>query len=416
MIRRLLKPSLSRSFFLFGARGTGKTFLLREIFAGSSCLWINLLEARQEHIYVTNPDRLSAVIASAKQSLAKQSLNKQALNKQGLSNEGTLNESRSAGLEWIIIDEVQKVPKLLDIVHNEIAKGTAKFALTGSSARKLKRGGANLLAGRAFVFNLFPLTHVELGEEFNLSSALRWGTLPEIYSITSDEEKSLFLDTYINTYLKEEVIAEQLVRNLDPFRRFLEVAAQSNGTIINYRRIGEDIGANEKTVKSYFEIFEDTLIGFRLPPFSRSIRKQQIESPKFYLFDCGVKRALQGLSGVPIGAQAEWGLAFEHFVITEVMRLNSYLRRNYSFSFFASKSGAEIDLVVERPGKRPAFIEIKSSDAVQDRHLNHLKSILDTYKEAEGYCFCNETVSRKVGEISVVPWQDGLREIGLGGG
>lgn len=390
MIRRILNPLLSRSFFLFGARATGKTFLLRELFADKSCLWINLLEARQEHLYATHPDRLSEAIAAARE--------------------------RSAGsLEWVVIDEVQKVPKLLDIVHNEISKGTAKFALTGSSARKLKRGGANLLAGRAFVFNLFPLTHTELDLQFNLSDVLRWGTLPEMYSLSTEQERILFLDTYVNTYLKEEVIAEQLIRNLDPFRRFLEVAAQTNGTIVNYRRIGEDIGANEKTVKSYFEIFEDTLIGFRLPAFSRSIRKQQIASPKFYLFDCGVKRALQGLSGLPLGSHAEFGLAFEHFIITEVMRLNSYYRRNYSLSFLATKSGAEIDLIVERPGTRPVFIEIKSTDAVQDRHLVHLKAMLESYEEAVGYCFCNESVRRKVGNIFVVPWREGFRDIGLSG-
>lgn len=384
MIRRLLNPLTSRSFFLFGARGTGKTCLLRELFKDERCLWINLLEAREEQRYALDPDRLGEVIAGA------------------------------GNIDWVIIDEVQKVPKLLDRVHDEISRGTARFALTGSSARKLKRGGANLLAGRAFVYHLFPFTKRELGKQFELGAALRWGTLPEIMTFTSDEERSLFLDAYVNTYLKEEIVAEQLIRNLDPFRRFLPIAAQTNGTIVNYRKIADDVGANEKTVKSYFDICEDTLVGFRLSPFSRSIRKQQLGAPKFYLFDCGVKRALQGLSGVPLGSSAEIGLAFEHFVITEAMRLNSYLRRNYSFSYLATKSGLEIDLIIERPNERPVLIEIKSTDVVHDRHLTHLRTTIASFPEAIGYCFCNEPIRRRVGDITIVPWWEGLEEVGLG--
>ncbi len=161
----------------------------------------------------------------------------------------------------MFIDEIQKVPKLLNVIHRAIESKefkSPKFAITGSSARKLKRGSANLLAGRAFVNNLYPLTHIEVGDQFNLEDALNWGTLPQIFSFNEEQEKSEFLRSYGLTYLKEEIWNEHLIEDLDPFRIFLEVAAQANGTIVNYLKMAHDVGVNEKTVKRYFEILEET--------------------------------------------------------------------------------------------------------------------------------------------------------------
>ncbi|HCU23477.1 MAG TPA: ATPase, partial [Deltaproteobacteria bacterium] len=195
---------------------------------------------------------------------------------------------------WVVIDEVQKAPPLLDLVHKLIQEKQFKFALTGSSARKLKRGAANLLAGRAFIYHLFPLAAPELQDRFRLEEALKYGTLPEIFSFENASDKSAFLKAYGETYLKEEIITEQIVRNLPPFRRFLDVAAQMNTEVINYSNIAKDIHSDPKTVSGYYDILEDTLLGFRLHAYHRSIRQRQKKAAKFYLFDTGVARTLSG--------------------------------------------------------------------------------------------------------------------------
>jgi predicted AAA+ superfamily ATPase len=200
-----------------------------------------------------------------------------------------------------VIDEVQKAPKLLDQIHYEIEKRQIKFALTGSSARKLRRGGANLLAGRALMNHLYPLTHRELAADFVLQDVLQWGSLPEIFSAPSDLVRQEYLKTYVDSYLKEEILQEQLVRNVVPFRKFLPVAAQMNGKILNFSSMAKDLGVDWSTVKNYYQILEDTWLGFNLPIYHRSLRKQQLKGQKFYLFDLGVQRALERNLKVPVG-------------------------------------------------------------------------------------------------------------------
>ena len=200
MFHRSITIGNKSSFFLFGPRGTGKSTLIRQQLAKFEPLWIDLLQPEQEDLYRLSPQSLGDEIA------------------------------KSVGkIRWVVIDEVQKIPRLLDLVHSLIESTGVLFALTGSSARKLKRGGANLLAGRAFVHHLHPLTHVELGDRFLLDEVLRWGTLPRLFSLQAPEDRTEFLRSYALTYLKEEIQAEQIVRRLDPFRRFLQVAAQTNG-------------------------------------------------------------------------------------------------------------------------------------------------------------------------------------------
>jgi predicted AAA+ superfamily ATPase len=301
----------------------------------------------------------------------------------------------------------------LDIVHRHLQKNkNVRFALTGSSARKLRRGSSNLLAGRAFVYHLFPLTHLELAETFSLKEVLAWGTLPKVYSLKKQEEKSLFLEAYCHTYLKEEIRVEQLVRALNPFRLFLEIAAQMNGQVLNFSKIAEDIGVDSKTVKSYYHILEDTLVGFFLPAFHRSLRKQQITSPKFYLFDCGVKRALERNLDIPLREGTyEFGKAFEHFILTEIVRLNHYQRKNFRLSYFLSKDGVEIDLILDRPGKPLALVEIKSGKNVTPRQLSPLLRISKDIPGAEAICLCREESPRKVGKVAVLPWMEGLERL-----
>ena len=389
MYKRILNILDSNSFFLFGARGTGKTTLIREIFSERDVFWIDLLVPQDEEQYQLHPDALIENI-----------------------------EALPEKPEWVVIDEIQRAPKLLDVVHYLIEQPenrdrAVKFALTGSSARKLKRGGANLLAGRAFTFNLYPLTHQELGDDFDLVSALAWGTLPAAVNASGDQERIAFLRSYTDTYLKEEVVGEQLIRNVVPFRRFLPVAAQSSGTIINYSSIARDIGVDWSTVRNYFEILEDTLLGFQLPAYGRSIRKQQLASPKFYLFDTGVKRAFDKTLTLWPSTGQMIGPLFEHFIICEFFRLNAYRGKDYSFSYLATQGGLEIDLIVERPGMKTALVEIKSSDRVTDEHLKHLKAISADEGDIEAYCFCRERRSRKTGDVLIVPWQEGFQRLGL---
>jgi predicted AAA+ superfamily ATPase len=315
---------------------------------------------------------------------------------------------------WVVIDEVQKVPKLLDVVHSLIESDGTRFALTGSSARKLKRGAVNLLAGRAFVYHLFPFTTGELSASFDLDMALAFGSLPGLLDLHSPDEKADFLRAYALTYLKEEVWGEHLVRNLDPFRAFIEIAAQCNGELINFSRIARDVGVDTKTVQSYFQILEDTLVGYTLEPYHRSVRKRQSQAPRFYLFDTGVCRALSRTLNVPLhpGTYA-YGRAFEHFVIIEALRRNDYLKTDFRFSYLRTKDGAEVDLVIERPGQSTVLVEIKSSTRVDTSDLRHLTAFAQDMPESAAVCLSRESVPRLANGIRILPWEQGLEEIGL---
>lgn len=315
---------------------------------------------------------------------------------------------------WVVIDEVQKVPRLLDVVHSQIESTGARFALTGSSARKLKRGSVNLLAGRAFVYHLFPFTSSELGKSFNLNAALAFGTLPGLQELEADEEKNDFLRAYALTYLKEEVWGEHLIRSLDPFRAFIEIAAQCNGELVNYSRIARDVGVDTKTVQSYFQILEDTLLAFMIEPYHRSVRKRQSQAPRFYLFDTGVCRALGRTLNVPLnpGTYA-YGRAFEHFVVSEILRRNDYLKKDFRFSYLRTKDGAEVDLIIERPGQSTVLLEIKSSTNVDPVDLRHLAAFQSDMHGAEAICLSREPEPRLVNDICITPWEQGIGELGL---
>lgn len=385
MFRRILNPLLTNSFFLFGARGTGKTTLLNQRLPSEETLTIDLLDPDTEDRLSRHPAELSERLAQA-----------------------------PGNIKWIFIDEIQKIPKLLDVVHWEIENSRFKFALTGSSARKLKRGSANLLAGRAFVNYLFPLTHLELAENFNLGSALKYGTLPKLTMFKTEEERQAFLRAYVLTYIKEEIKEEQVVRKLAPFRRFLEVAAQVNGEILNYTNIGRDVGVDTKTVQSYFHILEDTLLGVILEPFHLSVRKRQSKNPKFYFMDPGVKRALDRTLTVDLVPRTyAYGKAFEHFIIVEILRLNSYLQKDYRFSYLRTKDNAEIDLIIERPGMPMALIEIKSTHQVAEKDIGSLKRFSRDFQNCEAFCLSLDATPRMANGIKILPWSNGLQELGL---
>lgn len=385
MIKRCIDILTQHSFFLFGARGTGKTYLLDRTLDPKTTLKINLLDPLEEEIFSLHPEELTRRI-----------------------------ESLQPQFSHIFIDEIQKVPKLLDLIHHHIETKGLQFALTGSSARKLKRGGANLLAGRAFTYNLFPYSHRELGEEFDLDSALRWGTLPKTHDLKTSLEKQSYLRSYVNTYLKEEIAAEQIVRKLDPFRKFLQIAAQTSGNIINFSNIAADAGVSIKTVQSYYQILEDTLLGIILPPFHESVRKRQFENPKFYLFDEGVRRAMNKTITVDLVEQTRsYGTSFEHFIINEINKLTHYAQNDFELSYLRTYDDAEIDLIIERPGLSRVLIEIKSKTHVDERDLRHLNSLGRDIKNCELYCLSRDPHPKRIGTVNCLPWIKGLKEIGL---
>lgn len=380
-INRLIELTTRRSFFLFGARNTGKSTLLAHLFQSKQTLWIDLLDADLEERYSRDP-------ASFKQEIM----------------------ALSEEIKYIVIDEIQKIPKLLNAIHQLIESTHKIFIMTGSSARKLKYGGANLLAGRAFVYHLYPLTCVELKQDFDLTIALHWGSLPTIYQLESDKDRMSFLHAYAQTYLKEEIWMEQFIRKIDPFRKFLEVSAQCNGQIINYANLATDVGVDDKTIKQYFSILEDTLMGFMLEPYHGSFRKRLYAKPKFYYFDIGVCRALTRMLSVPIQTSTSYyGNVFEHFIILECIRLASYFYPDYRFYYVKTKDDVEIDLIVDRPNQKLLCIEIKSSHHVKEDKLSSFVKLVQDIGNCEAICISQEPRARRVDDLLILPWEEALQ-------
>ncbi|OGQ15380.1 MAG: hypothetical protein A3B70_03220 [Deltaproteobacteria bacterium RIFCSPHIGHO2_02_FULL_40_11] len=388
MFRRLLSPSNHSSFFLFGARGTGKSTWLKGHFLKENVLYFDLLDPAIENLFLTQPQRFKEQILSALEKQPK--------------------------LNWIIVDEVQKCPALLNYVHMLIEDKKLKFALSGSSARRLKQKGVNLLAGRAFIEHLFPLTHGELGADFDLKSVLSYGSLPHVFDLHHPQEKKDFLSAYALTYVQNEIQAEQWIRKLTPFRKFLPIAAQMNGKIINYHKIEKDIGVDWSTIKNYFDILEDTLIGFQLEGWHQSVRKRQRQAPKFYFFDIGIKKALEGsLDQIPTPGTGFYGECFEHFIILEIYRLNTLLKKDYKLSYLRTKDDAEIDIILSKPGIPILLIEIKSSSNIIESDITNLSNLARDIPNSKPYVLCQESTPRKMGSVEILPWEQGLKEIGL---
>ncbi|MBL7670455.1 MAG: ATP-binding protein [Bdellovibrionaceae bacterium] len=387
MIPRRLNSLKTQSFFLFGARGVGKSTYIRTQFVDelparqkSALVTFNLLESQVFNRYFQNPDLLTADLRALK-----------------------IRPS------WVIIDEIQKIPKILDIVHKLIEEDDLKFVLTGSSARKLKRGAANLLAGRAFDYKLHPFVHLELPDQFNLEMILNWGSLPKIISL-DPASRIEFLRAYALTYLKEEILEELLVRNHFAFRSFLKVAGQENGKLLNFNKLSRDLNIDSKTVESYFQILEDTLVGFFLPAYHNSIRKSVGQKPKFYIFDLGVKKALDETLDVPIKPMTSaYGHAFEHFVICEVFRLNTYARQHYSMFQYHTSAGGEIDLVLTK-ARQVIAIEIKSSMQVDLIEVAKLERAAEGIKASKIIFLSQDPVGTRIGSVRCLHWKEFFAE------
>jgi uncharacterized protein len=388
MTDRLLCLPANHTFFLFGPRLTGKSTLLKSVFR-SNTIYIDLLKSSEYLRYAADPALFRREVMAL-----------------------------PPDITHVVVDEIQRLPLLLDDVHSVLESERPRvFCLSGSSARKLKRAQANLLGGRAWTFNLFPLTHRELGNEFSLDKALRIGTLPPVYLGSSDRDALRTLRAYVDTYLKEELQAEAEIRNVGTFIRFLSIAADHSGQQVNYSSISHDTGATMNQVREFFRILEDTLIGVFLPPYAGpagSITRRLVKHPKFLFFDTGVWRALQGKAGVPLErGSTEYGRAFEQFVILEMMRLAAYREKEYRFSFYRTAAGAEADLVIETPAAEVFAVEVKSGDNPAPSSLRGLQSFKEVVPQA--HLFCASTAPRRqdTGGVAVIPWQDLPGLIGL---
>jgi predicted AAA+ superfamily ATPase len=313
----------------------------------------------------------------------------------------------------VVIDEVQRIPALLDVAHAQIQKRKRQFIFTGSSARKLKQHGTNFLAGRAWVYELFPFSTLELDDQFDLKKVLEWGALPDAYLAPDAVSAKEYLSAYVGTYLQKEIQEERWVRQLPPFRRFISVAAQMNGKIVNKSAIAREIGVDDVTVANYFEILEDTLLGFMLPAYHTSVRKAQIQGSKFYLADTGIKRALDRTLTVALEPQTSaWGEAFEHWVILEFKKNVSYARYDWELSYLKTKDGVEIDLIVDRPGEKKLLIEIKSKQKVFASDAKALETVgvaLDS--AADRWLLSNDPLEQNFGSTRALHWRAAINEL-----
>lgn len=383
MLSRFCNIPENNNFFLFGPRQTGKTTLIQGYLRGRRAWTVNLLDRAVYLRYLTQPNLFY------------------------LEADKLIKESSP---EIIFVDEVQKIPELLDEIQRLIQERKARFILTGSSARKLKRGGANLLGGRAVERNLFPLTYGELSGRYELQDILRFGALPSIILNESAEARTDLLNAYVSIYLAEEIQQEALVRNLPGFVAFLEVAAQQSGEILNFARVGREAGLHGRTVQSYYQILEDTLIGIRLPPYTRSARRRLSNSPKFYLFDIGLINALEHqLRSEP--DVNRFGRLFEHFIVLETHRLVRYLSSDGRIFFWRTKDGQEVDLLIEHKGKLIAAVEIKSSTKVSMEDLAALKAFNQDYPGVPRFVAARVPQAYDLHDISVLPWEQYLQRL-----
>lgn len=371
-----LKPLIGKkSLFLFGPRSTGKTSLIKKQL-GNSALILNLLETPLFLRLSQNPAELEDIILENKK---KQSI--------------------------VVIDEIQRVPQLLSEVHRLLDEKKHTFLLTGSSARKLKSENADMLAGRAWVANLFGLTRAEI-PQFSLTRYLLNGGLPQVYASSDPAEE---LAAYVDTYLRQEIMAEGLIRKLAPFSRFLKVAALSNGQLLNFANISSDAAVPASTIKEYFAILEDTLLGFMLEPWLGSKKRKAIQTAKFYFFDTGVTHMLAGTKHLDRNSDL-YGTSFEQFIGMELRAYLSYNRKREPLTFWRSTNGHEVDFLI---GDKIA-IEVKSSTRVTDKMLSGLTALGEEGVVKKSFLVSQDRINSRKNGVHTLHWEEFLNRLWAG--
>ena len=378
MLERIFQiyKELDGSIFLFGGRQTGKTTLLRQQFPDTT--FFDLLDTNVRRRLQQRPVLLYETLKDKPM--------------------GTL----------VIIDEIPEVPELLNEVHRLIVERQLVFILCGSSARKLKRKGHNTLGGRALPVYLYPLVSAEI-PDFDIDRAVNYGTIPPHYLARNPWR---LLAAYIDVYLKEEIKEEALVRNLDAFQRFLEVAALTDGEIINNNNIAQECGVHATTVSSYFDILEDTLIGYRIPAYTKVMKRRLVQAPRFYYFDVGVTNYLLHRKEL-IRGSADYGHAFEHLVVQELVAYMHYRHCEEKLSYWRTYTGVEVDIIV---GDARIAIEIKSTEEVQNRHIKNLKAFAEEHPDSKLMIVSLDVFTRQMGKIECIYvmdffhrlWTDGI--------
>ncbi|MBK5274790.1 MAG: ATP-binding protein [Desulfuromonadales bacterium] len=375
MIQRIAQLPDKQSFFLFGPRQTGKSSLIQSRF-GTTAWTVSLLHTEDYTRYAKNPGQYRLDVA----------------------------EKVGKGTSCFILDEVQRIPELLNEVHALLEQFPAcQFIMLGSSARKLMRGGANLLGGRAVRRFLFPFTRQELGDAFRLDDALRFGTLPPLTDL-SDTDKQDVLRAYSDTYLREEIQMEGLVRNLGGFYRFLEVAASASGELLNFTNIARECQLQARSVLSYYEILEDTLIGFRLLPWLKSERKRMVAHPKFYFFDTGVTNAVNRRLSEPPDSRL-YGRLFEQYLILEAYRHIQYSAPETRLFFWRTNTGTEVDLLFEKHGRLTGAFEFKSTHEVGGDDFSGLRAFRNDNPNVPLTVVYRGLHPYETNGIRVIPWQ-----------
>jgi uncharacterized protein len=369
-LRELLQK---KSFFLFGPRATGKSTLVKRQLSATATI-IDLLDSRLFLRLSASPYELEAMIDAGDSRL-------------------------------IVIDEIQRIPELLNEVHRLIENRKITFLLTGSSARKLRRGQANLLAGRVWEARLFPLTWKEI-PDFKLARYLRYGGLPSVYLSEFPEEE---LDAYVNTYLKEEIMAEGLIRNLPLFARFLRSMALTNGEVINFTKLANDCQMAPSTVREHVGVLEDTLVGFLLPAWAESRKRKAIKTGKFYFFDPGVTHTLAGTEVIDRNSDL-YGRSFEQFIGMEIRAYLSYQRIKSPLTYWRSTHGHEVDFLI---GEKTAM-EVKAASRVTPGDFRGLKALSEEGVFKDLFLVSQDTVSTRQENILAIHWEEFLRRLWQG--
>jgi len=373
MYKRILNLPLSTSetCFLWGPRQTGKSTLLKTLYPDAKRY--DLLLSDQYQRLLLHPGLIREECFAI----------------------GLQAENQASP---IIVDEVQKIPILLDEIHWLIENRKLRFILCGSSARKVKRGRGNLLGGRAVRYELHPLVYPEI-PDFSLLRALNAGLLPRHYQSSNPYK---LLQAYVGDYLKEEISAEALTRNIPAFSRFLQIAALTNGELTNYNNIASECGVSAPTVKEYFLILEDTLIGRMLPAFRKRAKRRLIGAPKFYFFDIGIVAHLTRRGKIRPGSEL-FGRAFEHMIYMELTAHSGYSEMNYPIAYWKTASGFEVDFVL---GDHEIAVEVKGTDMVTNKHLKGIRAFKEEYQARSYIVVSMDTNPRKTeDDIEILPWQ-----------